>query len=212
MADVVFDLPVDVDNVLEEMGLDRKGLVDVVRYAAGEKALCTDNDAVGFANYLVYDKAARRIREIYCSRGWVKDDTNNQAAIKNPKTRIRVVPCNFDEDAGKIDGKPSNRSPKGEVSRKKTLCNKTAWLPGLEPPEPVPGDDGYLTWILGLYIEEEKPIGAELSFPTGFDVNYFTHLPKRILLMFGDDGDPATVKKPDVDDTFGEVDIEIKRK
>jgi hypothetical protein len=212
MAEVVIAIPHEVDALLEEMRLDRAGLVTSVRFAASEFTLCTENDAVGFPNMVAYDKAGRRLRELYLPKGWIRDNSNNQVAIKNDELKLRIVPCNFDEHAGNPNIRPANRSPKGEVSRKKALCNRTAWLPGFEPSEPLPDDDGYLTWLLGIYIEHEKPIGAELSFPTDFKGDYFTQLAKRILLMFGDDDDRITAKTPNTDDTFGEIEIEVKRK
>ncbi len=204
--------PIDGDNLLSEMGLDRQGLIEAIRFGASEHALCTSNDGIGFAPYLAYDKIGRRLRELYLPRGWERDNSNNQCAIKNPRTRVRVVPCNFDEDAGNPAGEPSNRSPKGEVSRKSTDSNKMAWLPGLPRPKPLPDAGGYLTWVLGAFIDSEKPIGAELSFPTEFDGQRFTLLSKRIPLMFGDGLGAEPDKKPEVDDTFGEVEIDVKRK
>jgi hypothetical protein len=194
--------------------LDRDGLVHAVESAEHEKSFVTSNDLIGFGNYIVYAKAGRALRERYLPKDWVKDDSNNQTAIKHPKAKIRIVPCNFDEFAGNRLIKPTNKAPKGEVSRKKSACNRTAWLPGLEPPIIDPAlNDGYQTWVLGMYIDDERPTGAELSFPVGFDGRYFTEFGTRIVLISGD-GDGVVRKRDDStdDDAVGVVDIEIKRK
>ena len=204
--------PLEVDALLVEMELDRSGLEYAVRFAEHERSFVTANDAVGFGNYVVYDKAGRALRESYLPKGWVKDDSYNQCAIKNPKTKIRVVPCNFDEYAGNRLVRPTNKSPKGEVSKTKSACNRTAWLPGLEPPIIDPRmNDGYYTWVLGMYIDDARPTGAELSWPVGFNGRFFTQFATRIILFPGDDGVSGARKGSD-DDAVGIVDIEIKRK
>ncbi|KAB2738524.1 hypothetical protein F9K90_07535 [Brucella anthropi] len=199
----------EVDNILIHMGLTRDDLIRSVRYAESERALCTDNDPVGFANMTVYARAGRKLREILVPRGWIKDDTNNQCAVKNPKTKVRIVPCNFDDGAGNRLQTPANKSPKGEVSRRKSMCNRTAWIPGLAPIEEPVDVDGYATWVLGMRIEDDLPTAAELALPVDFDGRYFTQFGKRIILLDGTDVD---VTEHADDDTFEVIDITVKRK
>ena len=156
--------PIEVRNEVDLLGPDVDGLIECVRYAERERSFVTDNDAVGFANLVVYDKAGRALREMYLSKGWVKDDTTNQCAIRNTTTMVRVVLCNFDEFAGNRLVRPANKSPKGEVSRKSSICNRTAWLPGI-PRSELTLDAGYQTWLLGIFADEERPATAELSLP-----------------------------------------------
>jgi hypothetical protein len=205
--------PIDIENLLKDMGLDREGLTQAVRFAEHEKSFVTANDPIGFGPFIAYGKTGRALREWYLSKGWVKDDSNNQCAIKNPKTKIRVVPCNFDKFAGNRLIRPTNKSPKGAVSRSKSACNRTVWLPGFEPPIIDPKlNDGYQTWVLGIYIDDTRT-GAELSWPVGFDGSFFTQFGTRIILLSGNDDDAGIGKrKGSDDDAFGVVDIEIKRK
>jgi hypothetical protein len=204
--------PLDVDNLPHVMELGREGLEHAVRFAEHERSFVTSNDPIGFGTYIVYGKSGRALREWYLPKGWVKDDSNNQSAIKHPKTKIRVVPCNFDEFAGNRFARPTNKSPKGEVSRHKSACNRTAWLPGLEPPIIDPKlNDGYQTWVLGMHVDDARPTGAELSWPVGFDGRFFTQFGTRIILLSGDD--PSVGKRKGSDDDAVEiVDIKIKRK
>jgi hypothetical protein len=203
----------EVDNHLAAMGLDREGLITAIRYAESERALCTSNDPIGFANMVAYARSARRLREIYVRRGkeWELDNSYNQAAIRNSKTRIRVVPCNFDEGAGDRLVIPSNKSPKGEVSRQKSACNRTAWLPGLiEKGAPIDAD-GFRTWVLGMHFDDTRPTTAELSMPIDFDGQFFTNFGTRIFLLDGTE-EPLAPAKSDDDDAFNVIDIPIARK
>ncbi len=212
MEPKVVVVPLEVENHLFAMDLDRDGLLKAIRYAESEKALCTANDAVGFSSMVVYARSGRRLREIYIPQGWEKDDSNNQVAIRNTKKKVRIVPCNFDEFTGDRFATPSNRSPKGEVSRTKSLCNRTAWIPGLvEHGSPVE-IDGYTTWVLGMYIVDGERTRAELSLPVDFDGNYFTEFGTRIILLDGSDEDAAPGRKREEDGEFGVIDIVVKRK
>lgn len=213
--------PLEADNLLLDMQLDRDGLLHSVRYAEHEKSFVTANDPQGFGSYVVYAKSGRALREWYLPKGdWIVDNSNNQVAIKNPKKMIRIVPCNFDQYAGDRFQTPTNKAPKGEISRKKSACNMSVWLPGFEPPEIDPKlNDGFQTWILGLHIDDIRATGAELSFPIKFDGKHFTRFGTRIILISGDDGGSGARKRGEPDgggsnnnDAVGIVDIAIKRK
>jgi len=213
MPEAIIWNPVDVHNEVAALGLDVEGLEECVRYAELEKSFVTANDAVGFSSMVVYDKAGRALRETYLPRGWVKDDSNNQCAIKNLNTMVRVVPCNFDEFAGNRLVQPTNKSPKGEITRKKSMCNSTGWLPGIPKIESII-DDGFQNWVLGIFTDDERPTTAELSLPLAFEGQYFTDFGKRIMLLTGDDNTGVSRRTGDDsgNDTFEEVDINIRRR
>jgi hypothetical protein len=214
MPAAVISNPIDVRNDLRALGLDFDGLVDCVRYAERERSFVTVNDAVGFASMVVYDKAGRALREKYEGPDWTKDDSNNQCATKNVLKKIRIVPCNFDENAGNPFARPTNKSPKGEVSRKKSICDMTAWIPGITDGTGLGSDDGFQTWVLGMFMEDEEPTIAELSLPIAFDGYYFTDFGKRIMLITRE-GSGGGARKSDDDsgnDAVEIVDIPIRRK
>ena len=123
-----------------------------------------------------------------------------------------MVPCNFDEFAGNRLATPSNRSPKGEVSRQKSACNLTAWFPGMVPEgPPIIDSEGFQTWLLGIFSVDGMKLGAELSLPIGFDGKFFTKFGKRIMLITGGD-DAVGDRKAHLDGDVGVVDIEVRRK
>jgi len=213
MPEAIIWKPIEVRNEVSALGLDIDGLIDCVRYAEREKSFVTANDAVEFGSMVVYDKAGRALREKYLGNGWVKDDADNQCAIKNPRTMVRVVPCNFDEFAGNRLVRPTNKSPKGEISRKRTMCNMTAWLPHVPRAASVL-DAGFQAWVLGIFTDGDRPTTAELSLPIAFSGHYFTDFGKRIMLLTGDDNEGIGRKlgdDPD-NDAVEIVDIAVRRK
>ena len=212
---IIWD-PIEVRNEVILLGLEVESLIDCVRYAELERSFVTHNDTPGFAGLVVFDKAGRALRERFCGEDWVKDDSTNQCAIENPDRMLRVVPCNFDEFAGNRLVQPTNKSPKGEVSRVKSMCNRTAWLPGIPRGEPV-CYDRYQTWLLGIFTDDERPTTAELSLPIDFDGNQFTDFGRRILLITNDDDGPQGIRRRDGpndnrDDGVEVVDIHIRRR
>lgn len=200
----------EVIPLLTRMDLDKAGLIEAVRYASAERKLCTANDASGFEAITVYDKAARGLREIYGGGPWAKDESNGQAGIKHPGLRIRIVPCNFDEYCGSLND-PSNRSPKGEVSKAKAMCNATGWLFERQAIPPQAGAE-FLTWILGVRSVDGEPLRAELSLPIKFDGKFYTGFAKRIILLDGSEDGDSGARRRDGPAPTEIVDIPIVRK
>lgn len=210
-TDIVKIHKAEIAALVAELGLDLEGLIEVVRYADSERSLCTSNDVHGFASMTVYDKAARGLRETFCGKGWEKDETNNQAGICHPDKKIRIVPCNFDQNTSNPLVQPTNRSPKGEVSKAKARCNATGWLPGL-PDVPAQPEAEYKTWILGIFAVDGEPLKAELAFPVEFDGKFFTRFLIRAVLLRGDEDASPGRRSGEAPSPTEIVDIPIARK
>lgn len=178
-----------IEPLLAALKLDFDKLVEVVRYADRERAFVTANDPKGFQLIMMNAKVARGLRETFCGEDWERDDTDNQPGIKNAALKIRVIPCNFDENAGNRLKDPTNRTEKGAASSAKTRCNATAWLPGL--PEPPSASAEYVTFVLGSYSEVGQPLRAELSQPKDFSSGQYKKFEQRIILLDGSE-DSAT--------------------
>lgn len=207
LADLIETVP-----VLRGMELDHDMLLAVVAYADSHRALCTANDVNGFDLITMHGKAARGLRESFGGSRWIKDEMDNQAGIKHPNLKLRIIPCNFDDNAGNPDKDvtPRARHSKGSASSKKVRCNQTGWLPGLEMPEPIGGE--YATWLLGMYADDQTR-SAELSLPLSFQNGQFSEFVTRIILDSGHhEGGGVVRKAPEGEPPTETVNIEIKRK
>jgi hypothetical protein len=200
--------------ILRNMELEREALIEVVRTADRERSFCTGNDIRGFDLITVHAKAARALRDIFCGERWIKDEIDNQAGIRNPSLGLRVIPCNFDENAGNHIVEPTNKVIKGEASRTKTRCNATGWLPGLPDIPPQEGEE-VVTWVLGIFSQQNEPLRAELSLPVSFIGGRYIRFNPRIVLLTGseDETDQAGKRpRPDREGPVEIVDIAVKRR
>jgi len=180
---------------LEAMELDREMLVEAVRAANSEKALCTKNDIRGFDLITMQAKLVRYLRDAFCGDNWERDGADNQGGIRNERLKIRIIACNFDHNTASLTKDPTNLVPKGSATRTKARCNATAWLPNLPLPT-LPGRE-YQTWVLGANSDETcETLKAELSLPCEFEGHQYKTFEKRIILMSGiDSGAPIPSKK-----------------
>ncbi len=203
--------PFDVTVALRAMGLTRRGLIEAVRFAESERALCTTNDPKGFDLITMHARLARALRNQFVGEQWESDDTDNQPGIRNAKLKLRVIPCNFDNNAGNPFARPRNLRGKGYASDAKTLCNRTAWLPGLEPQSTTGGGD-YQTFVLGAYAADGEPLRAELSKPILFQGGHFLDFKPRFILLDGSEKDADSIFRPDSEGPTDVIDIAVKRK
>jgi len=201
--------PEDVDPALRRLGLERDTLIEAIRYADGERALCTANDPKGFDLITMNARLARALRDAFVGDDWEVDETDNQPGIRNPALKVRVIPCNFDENAGNRLADPTNLRDKGAASRSKTQCNKTAWLPGFEP-SPETEKAEYETYVLGTYTASGE-LRAELSKPLNFSSGKYTRFLPRIILLDGTEGEPIGSRVPREGPT-DVIDIAVTRK
>lgn len=199
----------DVTITLRRMGLDRQLLIDAVRYADAERALCTRNDPKGFDLITMNARLARALRDLFVGDQWELDETDNQPGIRNASLKIRVIPCNFDQYAGDRLADPSNLREKGSASSSKAHCNKTAWIPGLEPTDTQ--EDEIQTYVLGTYVGEDGIVRAELSKPLNFASGKYTRFQPRIILLDGTD-DAESGRAQDREGPTDIIDIAVKRK
>ena len=211
MADFEISTNAETQDEFERLGLHYEKLVAAVKYADSERALCTANDPKGFGLVTVNAKAARGLREQFCGEHWISDENDNQPGIYNLALKTRIIPCNFDENAGNRLVKPSNRKDKGSASGAKVRCNATGWLPGLDAPIMGKAEDDIATIILGIYSEEGEPLRAELAYPIGFSSKKYTDFSKRIILLDGTEGfsDPTKSERGDPTEA---VEIKITRR
>jgi hypothetical protein len=161
------------------------------------------------------DKVGRALRERFIGQDWEKDEHENQPGIRNPSLRVRIIPCNFDDGAGRIDRNPSNLCAKGTATRSKTRCNQTPWLPGLDVPESIP-PGAYTTYVLGTYFEQDNEsnniLRAEVSRPLDFRSGQYKLFNPRIIILDGSEGGMPVVDRQDRQGPTEMIDIPVSRK
>lgn len=208
--------PIEANDQLRVWGLDRETLKEAVFFAQSFYNECTDNDPLGFDKSIAYARAARRLRDLYGPDGWLRDNSNNQAAIRNESRRLRLYPCNFCSYTAHPFHQPVNLTDKGSAARGDTYVNAQLPLPLFHLPHVLPGAEvapknKYTTLLLGMNFEEEAA-KAEVSVPVNFYKGKFKSLVVRVPLLDGTEPSPRPAAKPDQDDFFGVVDIPVARK
>lgn len=201
----------DVAPMLASLELSSEKLIDVVRYADSERALCTSADPRGFDLITMNARAARGLREKFGGERWHFDEKDNQAGIRNPHNKIRVIHCNFDRNCCDPINSPTNLAEKGAASKMKVASNQ-AWIPGLPVPDQQEHAE-YTTWVLGTYYDKDRDaLFAELSRPVTFTGGRYTRFAERIVLLNGSDFATAAGTRPDREGPTEIVDIPIARK
>lgn len=212
--------PFDVANRLEELGLSRDGLLEVLQSIFGEYGYCNENDPGGTKGWTVYRWGVRGLREQYRSKGWVPDNTGNLETIVNHDLKIRVAVLNTDDHICDRDRVPRNSTEKGPNSERAALANADM-LPGVED-WPLMRADGqpavtpeYDTWHLCVYVRDDE-LTAELSLLTKFSGGYFLDAGERIFLVRPGEWKPHDRRTSDggsdVADNVIDFDIERKKK
>lgn len=206
--------PVDQDAQLKEWGLQRDLLKEAVFFAQGFYNDCTINDPPGFDRVMAYARAGRRMRDLFTQRGWLRDESSNQTAIRHEEKRLRVYPCNFCSNTANPDHSPVNLTEKGPAARRDTACNAQLSLfssPEVLPDAELDDSERYRTLLLGMNFEEENA-RAELSLPVRFMKGRFTGLAIRVPILDGTEPGPKPSRSADREDAFGEVDIAVSRR
>lgn len=206
--------PVEQDDQLREWGVEREPLKEAVFFAQSFYNECTANDPRGFDRSIAYARAGRRLRDLFVPLGWLKDDANNQTAIRHEDRRLRIYPCNFCSFTAHPHHSPSNLTEKGPAADGDTRRN--AQMDLFSTPEVLPGAvlepaEKYRTLLLGMNFEEENA-KAELSLPVKFMNGRFIGLAIRVPLLDGTEADPKRRREAGQDDAFGVIDISIGRK
>jgi len=206
--------PVEVGTRLDELGLNREGLIEVVDRMVSARNHCTDNHPPGSAGWMAWSEGTCRMRDIFLPLGWERNEDFHLSSIWDKK-QIRVAVSNTDDGTGREDRVPQNRSKKGAGTDHVVARNQGVFSDILENALNViqlpqaPGGINY--WYLCVYCEGEI-VRAELSCPSSCENGYFTSFYERIILIRGDDGGeiPARRIGSDYGDTGFEINVTRK--
>lgn len=216
MKALFIENPIEVSNELEELALDREGLLGVVEKVVTARNNCTSNDTPAAPGTQAYLTGTRAMRDEYCPRGWEKCEDHGMACIFHRDRKIKVIMVNTDEATGLnvSDRTPKNRNEKGPATDRAVTLNQLSFQ-GFEVAENIIRMDqqgGIQHWFLMVYAEGDI-YRAELSYPETFKGGFFRAFRKRIILVggeFGGDGDNP-VKRRDNGPDAG-VEITVTRK
>ncbi len=204
----------DVDRRLQELGLSRDELIDVIRACVAAHGGCTDNDPPNAKGWEVWRWGVRRLREIYRPAGFEKDESGGFSTTINRAHRYRIAVINTDDATG-LSGEriPQNRNRKGPASEQAAAINQQ-WLPGYDWPRRTseskePACD-LPTWHLCVFVEGDE-VRAELALLVDFKSGFFTECHERIILLGRGDWERLDFDSPP-DDPGPEFDVEIRRR
>jgi hypothetical protein len=203
---------------LEQLGLTRAGVMEVVRQCAAAHAACTDNDPPGARGYEVWRIGIRSFREVFGGKnGWEKNESAGFSTITNQNLKLRVAVTNADEITGVIRGDlaPQNRLPKGSTAERAVTTNQIidqmslALVGGLMRTLDSSVTDGYQTWHFCVHIKGGD-VRAELSRFNGYKDGFLSDCRERIFIV--GDGDWTAPNISGADDSGPEFEFEIRRK
>jgi hypothetical protein len=215
--------PIEVDNRLEELGLEREKLIEVVEAIVGARADCTSNDPPGSQGWSAYRMGTRRLREVLLpDEDWVKDEVDQIPCVTNAKLGVRIAVANTDDNTG-IEGdhiRPQNISRKGSATDRLVHSNQGSFMDILDSSLNVVHinkskqvKSPILFYYLCVYNVGEE-CRAELSCPSAIVNGYFTDYIERIILVGSDKGEGgfAFRKRRDGDGGAPEFDVSVTRK
>jgi hypothetical protein len=206
--------PIEVRNRLEELGVTKDQMMEVVAAAVGGRNNCTNFDPRSAPGWSSWREGNRRLREILVPLGWEMDEAEGIPSVIHRPTKTQITMCNTDAGTGLKDYHPQQTSKKGSATEEKVSKNQLA-LGGIldnslnqKVVRLSPKTIGFITcWYLCVYCEEDE-VRAELSCPVECVDGYFRSFSERIFLI-DDSGDGGGAKVRNQEPGGGDAGFEI---
>ncbi len=191
----VIHWPLEVDDRLKELGLNRESLWQAIQAGINYKASLTQFNTNAVKGIGVWDAIHRALGEQVCADKWIRQEPGNFAYMMHPSENWGVAVLAGDKGTGLSDPQVSNQSPFSGRARKRTRQairqnevvtgwqthiaqeNTKAWQ-GIMP---IP----ILTYFLVHHIDlNSETVCAELSLPVRLTASgdYISAWAERILL------------------------------
>ena len=164
---------------LEQLGLSRVELLDVVRAAVGARRTSTGFHPASAGGLLSWISGTAHLRRVFVPKGWEISRLENVEAIFNPSTKIKVIFQNADR-AGNPLADPIASSKKGAGSARAVESGQYELFPTIRQRELA--EENAPTWCLFVYVDEDD-IRAEFSCPRSIVDEQFKGFHERILLV-----------------------------
>ncbi len=164
---------------LEQLGLTKHELLDVVRAAVGARRNATPFHPLSAGGLLAWIAGTAHLRRVFTARGWEICRRDNIEAIFNSETGIKIIYQNADR-AGDPLFDPVASSKKGAGAARAVELGQYELFPEVREREVV--EITAPTWCLFVYADGQD-VRAELSCPQAINDEQFDGFHERILLI-----------------------------
>ena len=164
---------------LEELGVTKAELLDVVRVAVGAKRAATDFHPASAGGLLSWISGTAHLRRTYVPQGWEICRRENIESIFNPRAKIKVIFQNA-EQAGDPLADPIAASKKGAGSARAVESGQYELFPAIREREL--DEINAPTWCVFVF-SEGADVRAEFSCPKAIVDEQFHGFHERIILL-----------------------------
>ena len=164
---------------LAELDLDVPSLIDVLLYGNAEQSTYTAFDSRGASGTAGWSRRARRLSEIYTSKGWQRLDPDGQPTLVHPGGKHCLITATGNVFTGVPYGTPSTKNPRGKTFRVAIDNNLT-----LFDEEEAALDESKIreTWVLLAHLDGDGKLRSEVSLPDSMTGSRISSWHTRILL------------------------------
>ena len=192
---------------LEQLGLRRDLLLDVVQAAVGARRSSTGFHPLSAGGQLSYIEGTGHLRRVFLPHGWEICRRDNIESIFHPELGLKVVFQNA-ERAGDRLFDPIAVSKKGAGSARAIELGQLDFWP--EETERAAAEITAKTWVLFTFADGED-VRAELSCPVAINENHYDGFHERILIIEKGRWDKATPLADD-DEPPADYEVTVSRK
>lgn len=198
--------PVQVSNRLEQLGVSKDDLLQVVQAAVGARGNATPFHPKFTPGMFAYIEGTYRLRSELASKGWVPYvSRDNIESVFNEDTSIKIIYQNADL-AGHPVADPISTSKKGVGSARVVAMGQGELFPELSAELPAE----MLAEVWYLFVQAEGlDVRAELSCPISIKDDRFQGFRERIVLV--QEGEWDTPDLSD-DEQQPELEVNVSRK
>lgn len=168
---------------LEQLGLSRAILLEVIRAAVGARRNATPFHPITTAGFNAWSEGTAHLRRILVSQGWRMSDKDNIASVYNAETETKIIFQNA-ERAGDILNDPISNSKKGAAAARAVERAQYELFPEIREIEVRKEVEESRTKLWCLFVMAEgDDVRAELSRPIAINEEQYDEFHERIILV-----------------------------
>lgn len=192
---------------LEQLGLSKVALLDVVRAAVGSRRNATPFHPLSAGGQLSWIEGTAHLRRVFVPQGWEICRRDNIESIFNEVVGIKVVFQNADR-AGDPLRDPIASSKKGAGSARAVELGQYELFPEDKVKETA--ESTAAAWMLFVYVDGDD-VRAELSCPIAINDEKYDGFHERILLVQKGEWDGPNPLADD-DEPLADYEVTVSRK